>query len=74
MGEDGGHVVVNTAPGCWGPMITPAIRGGHEVAQPVAVAGAVPGDAMLPAAARVMSEITATGIDALTVRPTFSAR
>jgi acetamidase/formamidase len=42
--EDGGHIVVNTAPGCWGPMITPAIRGGHEVAQPVAVAGAEPGD------------------------------
>ena len=21
--EDGGHIVVNTAPGCWGPMITP---------------------------------------------------
>jgi formamidase len=41
---DGGHVVVNTAPGCWGPMITPAIRGGHEVAQPVAVAGAEVGD------------------------------
>ncbi|MBV9680308.1 MAG: acetamidase, partial [Solirubrobacterales bacterium] len=36
---DGGHVVWNSAPGCWGPMITPAIRGGHEVAQPVAVAG-----------------------------------
>jgi formamidase len=32
--EDGGHIVVNTAPGCWGPMITPSIRGGHEVAQP----------------------------------------
>ena len=44
--EDGGHIVVNTAPGCWGPMITPSIRGGHEVAQPVAVAGAVPGDAI----------------------------
>src|SRR5438046_4986929 len=44
--EDGGHIVVNTAPGCWGPMITPAIRGGHEVAQPVAVAGALPGDAI----------------------------
>src|SRR5215211_3267491 len=41
---DGGHIVVNTAPGCWGPMITPAIRGGHEVAQPVAVAGAEAGD------------------------------
>jgi formamidase len=44
--EDGGHIVVNTTPGCWGPMITPAIRGGHEVAQPVAVAGAGPGDAI----------------------------
>src|SRR4051794_2048220 len=43
---DGGHIVVNTAPGCWGPMITPSIRGGHEVAQPVAVAGAMPGDAI----------------------------
>jgi formamidase len=42
--EDGGHIVVNTAPGCWGPMITPRLRGGHEVAQPVAVAGAQPGD------------------------------
>lgn len=43
---DGGHIVGNTAPGCWGPMITPAIRGGHEVAQPVAVAGAEVGDAI----------------------------
>ena len=43
---DGGQIVVNTAPGCWGPMITPSIRGGHEVAQPVAVAGAEPGDAI----------------------------
>ena len=44
--EDGGHIVVNTTPGCWGPMITPAMPGGHEVAQPVAVAGAEPGDAV----------------------------
>jgi formamidase len=43
---DGGHIVCNTAPGCWGPMITPSIRGGHEVTQPVAVAGARPGDAV----------------------------
>jgi acetamidase/formamidase len=43
---DGGHIVVNTSPGCWGPMITPSIRGGHEVAQPVAVAGAERGDAI----------------------------
>ncbi|HYX85472.1 MAG TPA: acetamidase/formamidase family protein [Gaiellales bacterium] len=44
--RDGGHIVANTAPGCWGPMITPAIRGGHEVTQPVAVAGAEVGDAV----------------------------
>src|SRR4030095_16743558 len=43
---DGGHIVVNTTPGCWGPMITPAIRGGHEVCTPVAVAGAEVGDAI----------------------------
>jgi formamidase len=43
---DGGHVVVNTTPGCWGPMITPSIRGGHEVCMPVAVEGAHVGDAI----------------------------
>jgi acetamidase/formamidase len=44
--RDGGHIVANTAPGCWGPMITPSIRGGHEVTLPVAVEGAEPGDAI----------------------------
>src|SRR6202051_596041 len=44
--RDGGHIVANTAPGCWGPMITPAIRGGHEVTLPVAVEGAEVGDAV----------------------------
>jgi formamidase len=43
---DGGHIVVNTTPGCWGPMITPSIRGGHEVCSPVAVEGAQKGDAI----------------------------
>jgi formamidase len=43
---DGGHIVWNSAPGCWGPMITPSIRGGHEVSMPVAVAGAQVGDAL----------------------------
>jgi formamidase len=43
---DGGHIVVNTTPGCWGPMITPSIRGGHEVCSPVAVEGAAVGDAI----------------------------
>src|SRR5919202_1026426 len=44
--RDGGHVVWNSTPGCWGPMITPAIRGGHEVCRPVAVEGAEVGDAV----------------------------
>ena len=44
--RDGGHIIANTAPGCWGPMITPEIRGGHEVTKPVAVAGAEIGDAI----------------------------
>jgi formamidase len=43
---DGGHIVWNPAPGCWGPMITPSIRGGHEVCRPVAVDGAQVGDAI----------------------------
>ncbi|WP_088006188.1 acetamidase/formamidase family protein [Indiicoccus explosivorum] len=44
--KDGGHIIAHTAPGCWGPMITPCIRGGHEVTQPVYVEGAEPGDAI----------------------------
>lgn len=43
---DGGTIVASTAPGCWGPMITPKFKGGHEVTQPVAVAGAEVGDAV----------------------------
>lgn len=56
--RDGGHIVANTVPGCWGPMITPEIRGGHEVTQPVAVAGAEVGDAI---AIRI-KEITVTSL------------
>ncbi len=44
--RDGGTIIANTAPGCWGPMITPSLRGGHEVTQPVAVENAEPGDAI----------------------------
>ena len=44
--KDGGHIIANTAPGCWGPMITPALKGGHEVTQPVYVEGAEIGDAI----------------------------
>ena len=42
--ENGGTIIANTAPGCWGPMITPALRGGHEVTRPVFVDGAEVGD------------------------------
>lgn len=45
--KDGGTIIANTAPGCWGPMITPHLRGGHEVTIPVEVSGAEVGDAVL---------------------------
>merc|ERR550514_171252 len=45
--KDGGHIIANTAPGCWGPMITPSIKGGHEVTVPVEVAGTEVGDAVV---------------------------
>lgn len=62
---DGGIIVANTAPGCWGPMITPAIRGGHEVTRPVAVAGAEVGDAIAIRirSLAVTSAATASGND-----------
>lgn len=62
---DGGRLVVSTAPGCWGPMITPSIRGGHEVTTPVAVAGADVGDAIAITIERitVRSLATASGSD-----------
>jgi formamidase len=44
--EDGGTIIANTAPGCWGPMITPSLRGGHEVTRPVEVIGARVGDGL----------------------------
>ncbi|MCA9765080.1 MAG: acetamidase/formamidase family protein [Carnobacterium sp.] len=44
--KDGGFIVANTAPGCWGPMITPELKGGHEVTKPVYVEGAEIGDAL----------------------------
>ncbi len=56
--KDGGYIIANTAPGCWGPMITPAIRGGHEVTRPVAVEGAEVGDAI----ALRIEDITVTSL------------
>lgn len=45
--KDGGTIIANTTPGCWGPMITPKIRGGHEVTKPVYIEGAEVGDAIV---------------------------
>jgi formamidase len=63
--RNNGYIVANTAPGCWGPMITPALKGGHEVTQPVAVEGAVVGDAIAIRIRdiRVTSIVTASGND-----------
>lgn len=56
--ESGGTIIANTAPGCWGPMITPRLRGGHEVTTPVFIEGAEVGDGV---AIRIR-EITITSI------------
>jgi formamidase len=63
---DGGLIEVATAPGCWGPMITPRFKGGHEVSQPVAVDGAKVGDAIAITlkSVNVTSLATASGTDA----------
>ncbi|WP_030073060.1 acetamidase/formamidase family protein [Halomonas alkaliantarctica] len=42
--KNGGTITANTVPGCWGPMITPRLRGGHEVTTPVFIEGAEVGD------------------------------
>ena len=44
---DGGTVRTHTPPACWGPMITPDFRGGHEVTRPIRVENAEPGDALI---------------------------
>ncbi|WP_040227181.1 acetamidase/formamidase family protein [Bhargavaea cecembensis] len=63
--KDGGHIVAHTAPGCWGPMITPCIKGGHEVTKPVYVEGAEVGDAIAIRikSVEVTSRATASGND-----------
>lgn len=63
--KDGGHIIANTAPGCWGPMITPALKGGHEVTKPVYVEGAEVGDAIVIRikSIEVTSVVTASGND-----------
>ncbi|NUQ65101.1 MAG: acetamidase/formamidase family protein [Pirellulales bacterium] len=65
--KSGGIITAHTAPGCWGPMITPAMKGGHEVTRPVFVAGAEEGDAVVIRIREitVTSLATASGHDQL---------
>lgn len=62
---DGGHIIAHTTPGCWGPMITPELKGGHEVTQPVYIEGAEVGDAIAITILdiAVTSQATASGCD-----------
>lgn len=61
--RDGGRISSVTPPGCWGPMITPRVSGGHEVTAPVEVEGAMPGDsiAIYVEKVKVVSEFASTG-------------
>ena len=66
---DGGRIEFLTVPGCWGPMITPSIRSGHEVTLPVRVQGAEVGDAValhietLEQSSRATTSGTHVGVD-----------
>lgn len=63
--KNGGTIVANTSPGCWGPMITPALRGGHEVTKPIFIEDAEIGDAIVIKikSVEVTSYVTASGTD-----------
>ncbi|WP_413364354.1 acetamidase/formamidase family protein [Lysinibacillus sp. 3P01SB] len=63
--RDGGTIIANTAPGCWGPMLTPTIKGRHEVTKPVYIEGAEVGDSIVVEieSIRVTSSATASGVE-----------
>ncbi|HHX03560.1 MAG TPA: acetamidase/formamidase family protein [Tissierellia bacterium] len=63
--EDGGYIIANTSPGCWGPMITPELKGRNEVTVPVYVAGAEVGDgiAIYIKSIQVTSSVIVSGTD-----------
>jgi acetamidase/formamidase len=77
--KDGGRVEYVTVPGCWGPMITPSIRSGHEVTLPVRVDGAKVGDAValsiesLDQTTRATTSGTHTGVDGRYISDPFVA-
>ncbi|GAB4353757.1 MAG: acetamidase/formamidase family protein [Immundisolibacter sp.] len=60
----GGHIVTQTPPGCWSPMITPEFHGGHEVTVPVAIEGAEVGDAVVLYLEHVQaaSDVSSSGV------------
>ena len=63
--KSGGRIVAHTAPGCWGPMLTPQLCGGHEVTVPVFIEGAEPGDAVALTVESIVltSDASASGTD-----------
>lgn len=75
----GGRIEYLTVPGCWGPMITPSIRSGHEVTLPVRVEGARVGDAValhietLEQTSRATTSGTHVGVDGRYISDPFVA-
>jgi acetamidase/formamidase len=65
---DGGTVRTHTPPACWGPMITPEFRGGHEVTRPIRVENAEPGDALVVRIKNVEVTSVATSTGSMTER------
>lgn len=63
--EDGGYIIANSAPGCWGPMMTPELKGCNEVTNPVYVEGAEVGDAIAiyVKSLEVTSQVSTSGAD-----------
>lgn len=61
--KSGGMIQSIVPPSCWGPMITPSIKSGHEVTFPVAVKDALPGDsvAIKIQSIDVLSKFTSSG-------------
>lgn len=61
---DGGKIIATTAPGCWGPMITPRLLSSHEVTPPVYINGAKLGDsiAIKIEKIKIISKAAASGV------------
>ncbi len=78
--KDGGRIEYLTVPGCWGPMITPSLRSGHEVSLPVRVEGAKVGDAValyvetLEQTSRATTSGTHMGVDDRFISDPFVAK